>query len=66
MPRFHDVTDLKTRERKLVPFTPEEEAAADAAEQLEASRPPAPAPRDIWAELDDLKARVTALEARGK
>ena len=41
MARFHVITDASTGERSEVPFTAEEEAAADAAE-VAAALPPDP------------------------
>lgn len=49
MTRFHVITDAETGETIEVPFTPEEEAAADAQEALLAD-PPKP---DPLAELRD-------------
>ena len=40
MDRFHVITDAETGETTEVPFTPEEEAAADAAEAAAAIIPP--------------------------
>jgi hypothetical protein len=62
MARVKDVTDVETGERVIVPFTPEEEAARDAEE---AKAPPVtPAPRDIFGELDALRADVNAIKAK--
>lgn len=41
MTRFHVITDAETGETIEVPFTPEEEAAADATEVI-ARKPPDP------------------------
>lgn len=49
MPRIHVITDAETGETTEVPFTPDEEASADAQEALLAN-PPKP---DPVAELRD-------------
>lgn len=49
MARSRIVVDLATGEQTIVPYTPEEEAAADAAYEAEQNRPPPPATPSIYA-----------------
>lgn len=55
MTRIHVETNAGTGKTTEIPFTPQEEADADAAEAAAAAAPP---PRDPLAEVDALKADI--------
>ena len=47
-----------------VELTPQESAKIEAEWEVENAKPPEPPPRDLLAELDDLKTRIKTLESR--